>query len=108
MFYKLCGVESSSDKTKRIEDLCVVEPLPTEEAFETVDGRDIWHPLWKKPVNNVINGKFIGTVTNRVRDNEEVGRLKYNQVLTHTSSRGCVQRGMANASSRKKSFRSQR
>jgi len=33
------------DKTKQIEDLCMVEPLPTGEAFEVVDGREIWHPL---------------------------------------------------------------
>ena len=77
MFYELCGVESSSDKTKQIEDLCAVEPLPTGEGFEVVDRREIWHPLWKKPVNNTVNGKFISTVTDCIQDNEEVGRLTF-------------------------------
>ena len=107
MFYALCGVELSSDKTKRIEDLCALEPLPTGDAFEDVDGRDIWHPLWKKPVDSPVNGQFISAVTDRILVNEEVGGLTYSQVLAHASCRACVRREMAGANSQMKSFRSQ-
>jgi hypothetical protein len=79
MFYALCGVESSSDKTKRIDDLCAVEPLANGQAFEVVNGQDVWHPIWKKPVNHQVNGKFISTVTDRVWENEEVHGLTYTQ-----------------------------
>ena len=105
MFYAFCGVESSSDKTKCIEDLCAVEPLSNGEAFEVVNDQDIWHPLWKKPVNHQVNGKFIIAVTDRVRENEEVRGLTYSQARTHGSSRGCVRRGTAGASSQMTNIR---
>ncbi len=46
MFYEMCDVEMGGNKTQRTQELCAVKPLEKGAAFEVVDGRNIWHPIW--------------------------------------------------------------
>ena len=42
----MCGVDQGLNKTKRIEELLAIEPLPNGEPFEIVEGgAKVWHLL---------------------------------------------------------------
>src|SRR5713101_5345064 len=68
----MCGVEMSGSQSKHTEELCTAKPLKDDEAFEIVDGREIWHPVWKGNINNKINVLFIKNVIQHIWQNEKV------------------------------------
>ena len=72
MFYDMCGVEMSGNKSKRTDELCAVKPLEDEKAFEIVEGREVWHPVWKGNIDDKINALFVKNVIQRIWQNEKV------------------------------------
>jgi hypothetical protein len=46
MFYEMCNVEMSGNKTQCTQELCAVKALENGAAFKVIDGREIWHPVW--------------------------------------------------------------
>ena len=62
----MCGVEQSGSKGKRTGDLCGVAPLENGAAFETVDDREVWHPVWNGKIDDAVNGQFIKTAVERI------------------------------------------
>ena len=75
MFYEMCGVGSKGSKTHRSQELCAVRPLENGAAFEVVDGKQVWHPVWDDRVDHNVNVQFLEAVVKCVWDNEEV--IKY-------------------------------
>jgi hypothetical protein len=72
MFYDMCGIDDNHHKTSRTRDLCAIKPLEDGTAFEVVDSKTIWHPIWNAQVNNPINAQFLASVVERVSENEKV------------------------------------
>lgn len=68
----MCGVEESGNKGKRTGDLCGVAPLETGAPFETVEDREVWHPIWKGKIDDIVNAQFIKAVADRIWENELV------------------------------------
>jgi hypothetical protein len=62
MFYKICGVEMSSNKTQHIQELCAVKLLENGAAFEVVNEIEIWHPIWDARVDHIVNVQFLKSV----------------------------------------------
>jgi hypothetical protein len=59
-----------------------VAPLESGEAFEVVEGREVWHPMWKGKIDKGVNAQFIKAAADRIWDNE--------QVSICILSRGCI------------------
>ena len=72
MFFDLCGVDGTGNKSERMLVLCVVTPLENGIPFKVVKGREIWHPVWNGKINDVVNTQFIKAVIDRIWDNKEV------------------------------------
>lgn len=68
----MCGIEESGNKGKRTSDLCGVAPLETGAPSETVNGREVWYPMWKGKIDDEINAQFIKAVADRIWENEKV------------------------------------
>jgi hypothetical protein len=68
----MCGVEETGNKGKRTNDLCGVAPLESGAPFEVVEGREVWHPVWKGKVDDGINAQFIKAAIDRIWQNEQV------------------------------------
>ena len=45
LFYDMCSVEMSGNKSKHTNELCAVKPLEDKKAFEIIEGKEIWHPV---------------------------------------------------------------
>ncbi len=58
----MCSIEMTSSKSKRTDELCTVKPLEGNVAFEIVKGREIWHPVWKRNINDKVNVLFVKKV----------------------------------------------
>ena len=67
----MCGLETMGSKTRRINDLCAVEPLE-DGAFERAGDRDVWHPNWAGKIDDDVNMQFIKAVGERIWQNEQV------------------------------------
>ena len=88
MFYEMCNVEMSGNKTQRTQELCAVKALENGAAFEVIDGREIWHPVWDARVDHSVNALFVRTVVDRIWNNEKVRYVvTYMQTRTHSSCR---------------------
>ncbi|KIJ59838.1 hypothetical protein HYDPIDRAFT_170614 [Hydnomerulius pinastri MD-312] len=75
IFYDLLGVEKTLGHEDRMKYLVErLEPLPNDAAIETVDGTDIWRPLWSENIKHKINAKFIQKVVDCVWANETANR----------------------------------
>jgi hypothetical protein len=84
----MCGVDMTGNKAKRTEQLCAVEPLEDDLAFELVNGKETWHPRWKDKIDDEINAQFIKAVINRIQQNEEVSVISLDNVAgTHLNTR---------------------
>jgi hypothetical protein len=68
----MCGVEMTGNKSKRTDELCAVQPLEDEEAFQIVDGKEVWHPVWKGNIDDKVNALFVKNVIQRIWQNEKV------------------------------------
>jgi hypothetical protein len=77
IFFQMCGVEESGSKVKRTKDLCEVAPLESGAAFEVVDEKETWHPVWKGKIDDTINVEFIKAVVGRIWENEQVSTSIY-------------------------------
>jgi hypothetical protein len=86
MFYEMCDVEMSANKSQRTQELCAIKPLENGVAFETIDDREIWHPVWDARVDHSVNAQFLKTVVERVWDNEKVSEKLSMEISTHPSS----------------------
>ena len=94
----MCGVEEAGNKGKRTSDSCGILPLESGVPFETVDGKDIWHPMWEGKIDNEVNVQFIKAAVDRIRENEQVNiyiflsgyvtHLRYRESGTLTTARG--------------------
>lgn len=71
MFYEMCGLETTGNKTGRTNDLCAVEPLE-DGPFERVGDRDVWHPNWGGKIDDDVNVQFIKSICDRIWQNEQV------------------------------------
>lgn len=72
MFFQMCGVEGSGNRAKRTSGLCGVAPLENGAPFEIVEGREVWHPVWKGKIDDGVNAQFIKASADRIWENEEV------------------------------------
>jgi hypothetical protein len=74
MFYEMYGVEleMGGNKTRRTQELCSVKPLENDAAFEVVDDKEVWHPVWDARVDHSVNAQFLKTVVERIWNNEKV------------------------------------
>jgi hypothetical protein len=79
----MCGVEESGNKGRRTKDLCEVTPLESGAPFETVEDREVWHPMWDGNVDDGINAKFIKAAADRIWDNEQVSIQIFKYIYTH-------------------------
>jgi hypothetical protein len=86
MFYEMCGVEMSGNKTQRTQELCAVKPLENGAAFEVVDGIETWHPVWDARVDHIINAQFLKSVVERIWNNEKVAESVATEIRTHPLS----------------------
>lgn len=86
MFYEMCDVEMSGNKSQRTQELCAIKPLENGVAFETIDNREIWHPLWDARVDHSVNAQFLKAVVERIWDNEKVPKRLSMERRTHPSS----------------------
>jgi len=62
LFYEMCGVEMSGNKSKCTNELCAVKPLKDDVVFEIVEGNEVWHPVWKGNIDDKINALFVKTI----------------------------------------------
>ncbi|OJA11814.1 hypothetical protein AZE42_13516 [Rhizopogon vesiculosus] len=63
IFFDLCGIDvKNTTRTKRIELLAKNDPLPSGDAFETVDGVQIWKPRWGENTDDTVNMSCIAAV----------------------------------------------
>jgi len=84
----MCGVEMSSNKSQRTNELCAVKPLEDGRAFEVVGEDTVWHPVWKGNIDDKINVLFIKNVIQRIWDTEKVSAFLSicgQVVLTHST-----------------------
>ena len=72
MYFEMCGLEMTGTKTEHTLQLCSVKPLTNGDAFEVVDGKEIWHPNWAGSISDHVNMQFIQATINRIWQNEEV------------------------------------
>ena len=73
--------------TERIGILANNEPLSSGDAFEIVEGVQIWRPRWGANINHKVNTLYIAAVTQQVWDNEMVLELTFAlQSLTDPAS----------------------
>lgn len=72
VIYQMCGVEETGNKTTRVNELCKVAPLDNGSTFEIVEGREIWHLVWKGKINDGVNAEFLKAATDRIWENEQV------------------------------------
>jgi hypothetical protein len=86
MFYEICGVEMSGNKTQRTQKLCAVKPLENGAAFEVINGIEIWHPVWDARVDHIVNAQFLKSVVERIWNNEKVAESVAMEMHTHPSS----------------------
>jgi len=86
MFYEMCSVEMSGNKTQCTQELCAVKPLENGAAFEVVDGREVWHPVWDAQVDHSINSQFLKSVIECIWNNEKVSQSVPMETCTHLSS----------------------
>jgi hypothetical protein len=75
LFYDMCGVEMSGSKSKRIDELCTVKPLEDDKAFELVEEKEVWHPVWKGNIDDKVNVLFIKNIIQCIWQNETVSAL---------------------------------
>jgi len=68
----MCGVEMTGSKSKRTDELCAVKPLEDDAAFKIIDGKEVWHPLWKGNIDDKVNALFVKNVVQRIWQNEQV------------------------------------
>ena len=86
MFYEMCDVEMSGNKSQRTQELCAIKPLENSLAFETIDDREIWHPVWDARVDHSVNTQCLKTIVERVWENEKVPETLTMETPTHLSS----------------------
>jgi hypothetical protein len=60
------------NKGKRTSDLCAVAPLVTGAPFETIENKEVWHPMWDGKVDDEVNAQFIKAAADRIWENEQV------------------------------------
>jgi len=78
----MCGVDQGLNKTKRIEELLAIEPLPNGEPFEIVEGgAKVWHPVWMDKIDSTINSQFIQGVVDCIWKNELVRAADINTTV---------------------------
>ena len=68
----MCGVEESGNKGKCTTNLCGVRPLEIGTSFEIIEGREVWHPMWKGKIDDGVNVQFIKTAANCIWENKKV------------------------------------
>jgi len=71
----MCGVEMSGSKSKCTDEMCAVKPLEDDEAFEIIEGRELWHPMWKGSIDDKVNALFIKDIIQCIWQNENVSVL---------------------------------
>ena len=71
----MCGVESSGSKSKHTDGMCAIEPLENDEAFEIIEGRELWHPVWKGSIDDKVNALFIKSIIQRIWRDENISAL---------------------------------
>lgn len=86
MFYEMCGVEMSGNKTRRTQELCAIKPLENGDAFKVIDDRQVWHPVWDARVDHSINAQFLKSVVEHVWNNEKVLERLSVEIYTHSLS----------------------
>lgn len=72
LFSEMCGVEMCGSKTEHSEELCAVHPLENGEAFERVDNKEVWHPVWAGRIDDKVNSQFVKAVVDHIWRDEEV------------------------------------
>ncbi|KIJ11910.1 hypothetical protein PAXINDRAFT_15241 [Paxillus involutus ATCC 200175] len=70
LFFDLCGISKSVDQAERMELLASLPPLPNNEAYTTIKGKEVWRPRWNENVANKVNDMYISEVISRVWTND--------------------------------------
>ncbi|KAG2745614.1 hypothetical protein P692DRAFT_20741239 [Suillus brevipes Sb2] len=70
IFFELCGIDMKTARADRTELLAKNLPLANGDAYETVDGIQVWRPHWGGKIDDKVNSLYIAEVVQRVWDNE--------------------------------------
>ncbi|KIJ15046.1 hypothetical protein PAXINDRAFT_12306 [Paxillus involutus ATCC 200175] len=70
LFFNLCGISKSVDQAERMVLLASLAPLPNNEAYMTIEGKEVWRPRWNENVISKVNDLYISEIINRVWTNE--------------------------------------
>ncbi|OAX32890.1 hypothetical protein K503DRAFT_804837 [Rhizopogon vinicolor AM-OR11-026] len=90
IFFDLCGIDvKNTTRTKRIELLAKNDPLPSGDAFEMVNGVQIWRPRWGENIDDTMKMSYIAAVVQRSFRNDpkkktEMKDEDYNRVTIST------------------------
>ncbi len=53
-------------------ELCVVALLETGTAYEIIEDREVWHPVWNGKINDAVNVQFIKALAEHIWENKQV------------------------------------
>ncbi|KAG1791950.1 hypothetical protein EV424DRAFT_1336899 [Suillus variegatus] len=70
IFFELCGIDMKTARADRTELLAKSLPLANGNAYEMVDGIQVWRPHWGGKIDDKVNSLYIAEVVQRVWDNE--------------------------------------
>ncbi|KIK79309.1 hypothetical protein PAXRUDRAFT_36472 [Paxillus rubicundulus Ve08.2h10] len=70
LFFDLCGISKSVEQAERMEQLALLPPLPNNEAYKEIDGKQLWRPHWNENVMSKVNDLYISEIVDWVWTNE--------------------------------------